>query len=83
MKSVTVRISEEERKIIKGLSKKLGVSMTEVLNRAVEKYRREVFLSETNRAYARLREKTVEWKEELEERRQWDNTLSDGMEEEK
>jgi len=83
MKSVTVRISEEERKVIKGLSEKLGVSMTEVLNRAIEKYRKEVFLSETNKAYARLKEKPDEWKEELEERKLWDNTLSDGLEKEK
>ena len=82
MKSVTIRISEEERKVVKGLSEKLGVSMTEVLNRAVEKYRKEVLLSETNKAYARLKEKPDEWKDELEERKLWDNTLSDGLEKE-
>jgi hypothetical protein len=82
VKSVTVRISEEERKVVKGLSEKLGVSMTEVLNRAVEKYRKEVLLSETNKAYARLKEKPDEWKDELEERKLWDNTLSDGLEKE-
>jgi predicted DNA-binding protein len=82
MKSVTVRISEEERKVVKGLSEKLGVSMTEVLNRAVEKYRKEVFLSEANKAYDRLKEKPDEWKGELEERKLWDNTLSDGLEKE-
>jgi hypothetical protein len=82
MKSVTVRISEEERKVVKGLSEKLGVSMTEILNRAVEKYRKEVLLSETNKAYARLKEKPDEWKDELEERKLWDNTLSDGLEKE-
>ena len=82
MKSVTVRISEEERKVVRGLSEKLGVSMTEVLNRAVEKYRKEVLLSETNKAYARLKEKPDEWKDELEERKLWDNTLYDGLEKE-
>lgn len=82
MKSVTVRISEEERKVVKGLSEKLGVSMTEVLKRAVEKYRKEVFLSETNKAYARLKKNSDEWEEELGERKLWDNTLSDGLEKE-
>jgi predicted DNA-binding protein len=82
MKSVTVRISKEEREILKGLSKKLGISMTEVLNKAVDKYRKEVFLAEANWAYARLKEKPNEWKDELEERKLWDNTLSGGLEEE-
>ncbi len=80
MKSVTVRISEEERKALKGLSEQLGISMTEVLNRAVEKYRKEIFLKEANRAYTRLKENPDAWKEELKERKEWDNTLSDGLE---
>ncbi|MCK4422158.1 ribbon-helix-helix protein, CopG family [candidate division WOR-3 bacterium] len=80
MKSTTVRVSKEEKKIIREISEKLSVSMTEVINRAIERYRREVFLAEANKAYAQLKENSDEWKEEIKERELWDNTLPDGLE---
>lgn len=37
-------------------------------------------LEENNRAYAKLAADPEKWKEELEERKLWDNTLMDDLE---
>jgi hypothetical protein len=49
---------------------------------ALEEYRRRLFLEEANQAFAELRKDPTAWQEELEERRIWDRTLADGLEEE-
>jgi hypothetical protein len=54
--------------------------MQEILERAIEGYRRERFLEEVNAAYAALRQNSKEWKEMQAERRQWETTLGDGLE---
>lgn len=82
MPSTTVRISERTRDIIRQLTARTGESMREVLEKAVENYRRQRFLEEANRAYAALKNNPKAWKEELEERRAWDATLVDGLEDE-
>jgi hypothetical protein len=50
-----------------------------VVERAVEHYRRELFLADLNAAYARLRADPVAWRDELAERALWETTLADGL----
>ncbi len=54
--------------------------MTEVLDKAIEIYRRQRFLAGLNRDFAALRKNKAAWQEELAERMVWDATLTDGLE---
>ena len=78
--NITMRVSENVRLSLGTLAAEMGVSMKSVLEDAVEAYRRQCFLQEANEAYAALRGDPVAWKAEAEEREEWDNTLSDGLE---
>ena len=55
--------------------------MQAVLDRAVERYRREKFLRGANADYAALKRSSKAWNEELRERKLWEQTLTDGLQE--
>jgi len=82
MPSANVRISEETREILRELAHQEGESMQEILDKAVENYRRQKFLDDANTAFAALKKNPKAWKEELEEREIWDQTLNDGLDDE-
>jgi len=79
--SVTVRVSSESRDALRRLARRSGTSLQEVLERAIEEYETRQFLEAANRSYADLRTNRKAWEQELRERRAWDATLSDGLEE--
>jgi len=79
MAETTVRVTKETREALRELSEQAGESMQEVLARAVEAYRRQRMLEETNAAYAALRSNPEAWREEQEERQAWEATLGDGL----
>ena len=54
--------------------------MTEVLDKAIENYRRQRFLAGLNADFAALRKNKAAWAEELADRRMWDASLADGLE---
>jgi hypothetical protein len=57
-------------------------SMQAVLDKAIERYRRERFLRDANADFAALKRNRRAWKKELKERELWGHTLSDGLPEE-
>jgi len=79
MSTALVRVSEAAWQTLKRLSERCGTTMQEIVDRAVEEYRRKLFLEEANRAYAVLRSDPRAWREELEERRVWEAALADGV----
>ena len=81
MPSTTVRISHETLQVLRELAQQLGEPMPKILTRAVEAYRRQQVLERTNIAYAALRADPVEWQRQEEERRLWDVTLGDDLNE--
>jgi len=81
MQSATVRVSQRARRTLRTLARRTGEPMQSVLDKAIEEYRRRCFLEEANRAFAALRRNPKAWKQELEERRAWDSTVADGLEE--
>lgn len=81
MSTAIVRVSEAAWQTLKHLSERCGATMQEIVDRAVEEYRRKLFLEEANRAYAALKSDPRAWQEELQERRVWDAALADGGEE--
>jgi hypothetical protein len=76
-----VRIGIETRPILRELMAKTGQPARVILKKALENYRRKLFLEEANRAFADLKKDRKTWKAELEERKAWDSTLRDGLRE--
>jgi predicted transcriptional regulator len=80
MSSLTVRISRSTHAALRALAEETNESMTEVLDKAIEFYRRERFLAALNAEFAALRQDRAAWPEELAEREAWDSTIADGLE---
>ncbi len=81
MQSATVRISLAMRETLRLLSAQIGESMQSILDKAIETYRRQLFLERANAAFSALREDSEAWQAEQEERTAWDATLADGFQE--
>ncbi|HAZ44111.1 MAG TPA: toxin-antitoxin system protein [Cyanobacteria bacterium UBA11369] len=80
MESSTVTIGSTSYKTLQELAARSGESIQEILEKAIEQYRRQKFLEEANQAYAALRNNPEAWASEIEEREAWDVTLADGLE---
>lgn len=79
--AATVRIEEGTHKALGEIAKAKGITMQAALSRAVETYRRAVFLEGLADDFARLRADPKAWAQEQAERGQWDQTLADGDDE--
>ena len=82
MQTTTIRISFSTHNLLKELAQKENVPMSSILEQALEKYRREHILQQTNAAFQALRNDQNRWNDELQERQSWDNTLEDDLEDE-
>ena len=82
MAQATISVQEETLNTLEQLARQEGQPVESVLAEAVEAYRRQRFLEHANAAFARLREDPQAWQDELDERKMWDTTLSDGVGEE-
>jgi predicted transcriptional regulator len=80
MSAPTVRISEASLQLLKELAEKTGQPMADVLEKALDTYRRKLFFEQMNAGYAELQADAAEWAEHLAERKAWDSTLMDGLE---
>ncbi len=76
----TMRIGEKTRAVVRELAHERGVAMHEIIDDAVELYRRQQILNATNKAYAALRADPDAWREYVAEFEEWDATLLDGLE---
>jgi hypothetical protein len=79
MSAPTVRISEASHRTLKELAEQTGQTMIEVLDKALDAYRRKLFFEQMNDGYAELRADPKAWAEHLAERELWDATLMDGL----
>ena len=79
MPNPTVRLSPDAYSALKQLAETSGDSMQDILGRAIEAYRREVFMQEANASYAALRHDPQAWADWQAELRAWDATLLDGL----
>ena len=80
MSTMTVRIHEDTHRSLKELARQTGEAMADILARAIEEYRRQRFLQGLSEDFAALRSDAKAWEEELSERRVWDATLGDDLE---
>lgn len=79
MSTLTVRISDTSRNTLRELADREKASMQAILDKAIEAYRRQFFLTEVNKAYAALRQDPEVWSQVEKERMEWDATLEDGL----
>ena len=79
MSAPTIPISEASHQILKELSARTGQTMADVLDRALDAYRRKLFFDQMNAGYAELRSDPKAWAEHVTERKAWDATLMDGL----
>ena len=80
MATSTVDISEASRDLLRELAAKTGQTTSQVLDKALAAYRREVFFQKMNAGYAELRADPQAWAAFEAERKQFDGTLMDGLE---
>ena len=72
------RITEDTRDRVARIAEQTGKSHQDVIDVAVRKYEMELFLDRVNESYAVLRADEEAWREELDQREEWDATLADG-----
>jgi predicted DNA-binding protein len=75
------RISAQTLAQLRYLAKRGGAPIEQVLREAIDEQYRKAFLKDCNLAYARLRSDEAAWKDELAERKAWESTLGDGIQE--
>lgn len=75
----STRISMPTREVLRRLAEESGESMQAVIEKALELYRRHLFLEESNRAFEALQANPELWKAEQGERDAWKITLSDDL----
>lgn len=80
MSAPTISISEASHQMLRDLAERTGLTMMDVLDKALDAYRRTVFFEQMNAGYAELRADPAAWAEHQAELRQWDTTLTDGLE---
>jgi lipopolysaccharide biosynthesis regulator YciM len=81
MSELTIDISETTHQTLLQLAQTSGEDLVTIMERAVENYRRSVFLDRADRAFAALRQNEELWQEEIAERQAWDLTIADGVSE--
>lgn len=81
MPELTVTLSNAAHQTLIKLVETSGETMQTVLDKAIENYRRHIFLMQANQAFAALRQNEELWHEELAERELWDQTIADGVSE--
>ena len=82
MATTTIRVSERTHRALRALAASTGETMTQLVERAVEQLRVERFFAEVDDAYDRLQADPDEWAAEIAERRAWEATLGDDLEQE-
>lgn len=78
----TARISSRSDLIIQEMINLTGYSKVEVIEHALETYRRTERMRLMNEAYLNLKSDKSAWEEELEDREGLEGTIADGFEEE-
>ncbi len=78
----TARISSRSDSIIQDMISLTGYSKVEVIEHALETYRRNERMRLMNEAYKNLQSDKSAWEKELKDREELEGTLADGFEEE-
>ncbi len=77
--TTTIRVSRRTRETLREITQTSGYSVQEVVEQALELYKRRQLLEATNAAYAALQDDPDEWSALEVELEAWDLTLDDGL----
>lgn len=77
-----VRVSPYTHQLLKSLATSEGKPMQEILDQAVEAYRRRAFLEGLSEDYRLLQSDNTRWKDHEEDMALWDNVLVDALDDE-
>ena len=80
MSTTTIRVSTTIRNTLHEMAQDAGLSMQQLLEQALESYRRQRLLQEANAAYEALAADPETWSDYQQELTDWDATLADGLE---
>lgn len=80
--TTTIRINKKVYKELKEIADFENETMQKILEKALEGYRTKKFFCQLNESVTRYKTSKDDWEEEIEERKLWDNTLVDGLEDE-
>jgi hypothetical protein len=78
----TAKISPNAARILERLQHRYRKPKTVLIDLALKKYEDQILLEEVNEGYARLKADKKAWEEELQERRELEGTIGDGLEDE-
>ena len=78
--TTTIRVSREINNEVKSLAQQENENIQNIISNAVKEYKKKRFFENLNSAYMRLKATPDAWKEELEERDDWDSLIADGLE---
>lgn len=81
MPELKVSISETAHKTLLTLVESSGDTIQAILDKAIENYRRSLFLVGANEAFVSLRQNEALWQDEVADRQVWEQTLADEVEE--
>ena len=79
MHELKINMSETTHHILLQLANSSGNTIQEILDKAIENYRRQLFLTQANESFLTLRNNETLWQEEIAEREVWDQALADGI----
>lgn len=79
MSHLKISINESTHDRLVKLAEASGESIQTVLDKAVDNYRRHIFLTQANQEFAALKANKLVWEEEVAERQAWDVTITDGV----
>jgi predicted transcriptional regulator len=79
MTTTTIRVSTKTQQTLRQLAAQAGMPMQDVVDQAIELYRRKQLLDAANAAYAAIRDQPAVVQEMMDERAAWDVTLADGL----
>ena len=77
MSEIAITINKNTHDVLLRISKQSGDNLQTLLDKAVDQYRRQMFLLQANQAFVTLRKNELLWQDELNERQEWDRTLTD------
>jgi hypothetical protein len=80
MRELKVSLSETSHETLLTLVESSGDTMQAILDKAIENYRRYLFLIRANESFITLRQNEALWQDEVAERQIWEQTLADGVE---
>lgn len=79
--SKIIRVSSETYDQIENIQSILGTTKQDIVKKAVARLTKELFLEQMDVAFKKLKENKEDWKQELEEREEW-QSLHDGLRDE-